>query len=385
MPLSRIVGLATLIGVAMGLLGCKEDGSGSQTTGVIGMSLGGDHSCANSFDNGMRCWGNNLSGQLGNGTNTGSAVPLEPPGWGSGPSGTGGGATILDFAAGGSHTCAIGSGGKIFCWGSNFYGQLGVDSKIDYNLAQPVRTIIAGGSVVPATFVAAGENHTCALYSPNNVACWGRFYDLKPSSWVPGLSNAVEVKAGGNQTCVRENGGTVKCWRMLVTAPPSPAVVQGISAKKIAVGERHVCAIDQADALKCWGSNTQGQLGNGNRSITSGVVSVTRSGAFDAAIDVAAGGFHTCALFASGAVECWGSNSIGQTGQPGGTGFTLTPFRVVATGASGVAAGSVHSCARIDDGTVRRMRCWGANADGQLGGGSTSQFSVTPVQVSGLP
>lgn len=386
MSLSRNVRLATVIASA-GLLSCNGSSSTPTTTGVIGMSLGGDHSCASSYDNGMRCWGNNASGQLGNGTNTSSVVPVEPTPFGSGPSGTGGGAYIQDFAAGGAHTCVIGSGGKISCWGSNFYGQLGVDSKIDYNSPQPIRTLTgAGGAVISATFVAAGEDHTCALYSGDNVACWGRFYALKPTTWVPGLTAPVEVKAGGNQTCVREHGGAVKCWRMLATTTPSPAIVPGLSAKKIAVGRWHACAIDQSDALKCWGSNnTQGQLGNGNRTTTSAVVSVVRSGAADAATDIAAGEFHTCALFASGGVECWGSNSVGQTGDPGPSGFTLTAFRVISSGASGVAAGSAHSCARIDVGTVRQMRCWGVNGDGQLGNGSTSQFSVAPVQVSGLP
>ena len=386
MPLSRIVSLATLIAASTGIVGCRDDNSsGTRTTGVIGMSLGGDHSCANSFDNGMRCWGKNQLGQLGNGTNIGSAVPVEPTGLGSGGSGTGGGATILDFAAGGSHTCAIGSTGLIFCWGNNFFGQLGEDSQMDRNIPSPVRPINAGGSAASATFVAAGENHTCALYSPGAVACWGRFYERKPAAWVQGLSNPAVVKAGGNQTCVLEHGGTVKCWSMLETAPPSPAVVAGINAKKIAVGDRHVCAIDQADALQCWGSNVQGQLGNGNRSITPGVVAVARSGAAEPAIDIAAGHSHTCAFFASGGVECWGSNSVGQTGESGGTGITVRPFRVIAGGASAVAAGAVHSCARIDVGSVRRMRCWGSNADGRLGNGSTGQFSATPVQVAGLP
>ena len=385
MPLSRIIGLATLTAAGVGLLGCKEGGVGAKTTGVIGMSLGGDHSCANSVDNGMRCWGKNQLGQLGNGTTIRSLVPVEPAGFGSGASGTGGGSTIRDHAAGESHTCVIGSTGRIFCWGNNFYGQLGDDSKIDRNVPSPVRTIVAGGSVVQATFVAAGADHTCALYSPGSVACWGRFYGLKPAAWITGLSNPAAVKAGGNQTCVLEHGGTVKCWRMIATAPPTPILVQGISAKKIAVGDRHVCAIDQADALKCWGLNTLGQLGNGNRSITAGVVSVIRSGAADAAIEIAAGHSHTCALFASGGVECWGHNSVGQTGDPGPTAFSLGAFRVIASGASGVAAGGSHSCARVDVGTVRQMRCWGANGDGQLGNGNTGQFSIAPVQVSGLP
>jgi alpha-tubulin suppressor-like RCC1 family protein len=367
------------------LTACASHTGAPRTTGVIGMALGAGHSCATLVDNGMRCWGFNQSGQLGDGRNADSATPVEPTSWGSGPTGVGGGATILDFAAGDSHTCANSSRGKLFCWGSNQFGQLGLDSTTDFNLSQPVREIISRGSPLQATSVVAGDNHTCALYSVGSVACWGRHYDMKPQR-INGLTNPQRIAAGGNQTCVLEAGGAVNCWRQIVgNAAPTPAIVPGISAKKIAVGRLHACAIDQMDAVQCWGSNTQGQLGIGNRFPANGVVAVHRSGAVVAALDIAAGHEHTCALLASGAVECWGGNQGAQTGDPGQTGFTLTARPVITSGASGVAAGAAHTCARILDGNVARMHCWGMNDTGQLGSGSAGQFSVTPVRVPGLP
>lgn len=371
-------GLRSHVLLICGFLPLTACSAGQPTvTGVTDMRLGGAHSCATVVDNGMRCWGNNVHGQLGNGGNQGSATPVEPTGWS-------GGATILDFAAGDSHTCVNGSGGKLSCWGENVYGQLGLDNTTNFNLSQPVREIIAGGSAHKASFVVAGADHACALYSSGAVACWGRFYDKKPQG-ILGFSNPLRIAAGGNQTCVGEAGGTVKCWRMRYGSQPNPTVVPGVAAKRIAVGRAHACAINQADAVQCWGSNTWGQLGNGNRWPTKAVVTVARSGPFVAAVEIAAGLNHTCALLSSGAVECWGSNSDAQTGDPNSIQYTLTPYPVIAAGATGVAAGVSHSCARIRDGNVWRMRCWGANGSGQLGNPSAGTRSVTPVLVTGLP
>lgn len=371
-----------LVGGVLALSGCS--GLQPTGTGVVGMALGGGHSCATLVNNGMRCWGHNLSGQLGNGSNASSSTPVEPTGWGSGPTGVGGGATILDFAAGDSHTCVIGSGGKLFCWGSNYFGQLGLDSTVDYNLAQPVRTVIAGGSPRQANSVVAGDEHTCALYAPGSAACWGHYYDKKPQ-FITGLSNPQRIAARGNQTCVLEASGTVKCWRMLAPSQPNPTVVPGLSAKRIAAGRLHACAINQSDIVQCWGFNTQGQLGIGHSlPAGSGVMTVARSGPFDAAIEIAAGHDHACALLASGAVECWGSNVVGQTGHPTST-HTVTPHRVITSGARGVAAGTHHTCALFDAGSVRRMHCWGENASGQLGQRPAGQPLHVPQAVIGLP
>ena len=350
------------------------------------MSLGGGHSCATIVDNGMRCWGDNQRGQLGDAKNVNSPIPVAPTAWGSGPSGVGGGKTILGFAAGDSHTCAISSDGRLFCWGGNNFGQLGNDSTRESNVAQPVRPIPNPGTPLQANAVVAGDNHTCALYAPGNVACWGRGYEAKPQ-FIRGLSNPQRIAAGGNQACALEAGGVVKCWKAATPNPQSTSIPQpiaGILAKDITVGRSHACAIIESGAFQCWGLNGQGQLGSGSRIPSASPVTVVRAGAFDAAVSISAGSYHTCAALASGAVECWGDNGVGKTGDPAG-GITLTAHRVITSGAKEVSAGSNHSCARILVGQVGQMSCWGSNGTGQLGNSSVGQFSLKPVQVAGLP
>jgi alpha-tubulin suppressor-like RCC1 family protein len=293
---------------------------------------------------------------------------------------------LLGIAAGGDHTCIIGSSGKIFCWGSNSAGQLGLNSQTDFDTMQPARTLTKpDGSMRLANLIAAGDKHTCAVYDPDIVACWGRNYSLLPVP-VAGVA-ALRVAAGGDQTCVIGPGGIVKCWGGLLNFGPAsnPSVIPSVSARgAIAVGRQHACALDLTGTIKCWGQNAFGQLGNGNKfaSPTPVVVSTIST---TPVVDLAAGERHTCALFSSGSVECWGMNDSGQTGDPSTTtSTTLRPVQVVASGAIAIALGAAHSCAVIADGNVRRMECWGSNGAGQLGDGSTSTFSLKPVRVTGL-
>ena len=81
------------------------------------ISMGGDHSCAVTDAGALTCWGSNFSGELGDGTNHHkSLVPVDVVGMSSG---------VSAVSAGGWHTCAISTSGGLKCWGSNFYGQLG--------------------------------------------------------------------------------------------------------------------------------------------------------------------------------------------------------------------------------------------------------------------
>lgn len=167
----------------------------------------------------------------------------------------------------------------------------------------------------------------------------------------------------------------------------------------VTAGDHHTCALFSAGSVACWGSGSAGQLGDGltwGRNpkpcgewcrATPGLV----SGILDA-IEITAGRGYTCALHASGYIDCWGGNGFGQLGNGGLTEQALVPSRVAGIGnAIGISAGENHACALLSTGEVN---CWGRNDSGQLGDGTSAgpeqcgQYStpcsVTPVPVSGI-
>jgi alpha-tubulin suppressor-like RCC1 family protein len=148
------------------------------------------------------------------------------------------------------------------------------------------------------------------------------------------------------------------------------------AALDIAAGDSHSCAITAAGEVRCWGDNTAGKLGIG-----------TLAGFFPfpvapdlggPATRLEAGSDHTCAVTSDGGAKCWGLNSRGQLGD-GTTVDWGVPVGVsgLSTGVRDVAAGEDHSCALLDAGNVK---CWGENYAGQLGDG-TFDASLVPVDV----
>lgn len=115
------------------------------------------HSCAATRDGSVECWGMNSSGQLGDGTQSNSLIPVAALGVTS----------AIAVAAGGYHTCAVLSNGSVQCWGSNSNGQLGIGSTA--SSYSPVTV----SNISTATSVATGTNHSCALLSDNTMRCWG--------------------------------------------------------------------------------------------------------------------------------------------------------------------------------------------------------------------
>jgi hypothetical protein len=387
--------LALLIAATV-VIGCgasKADSGGDpQQTGAIALAAGGGFSCAILSGGAVRCWGRNSHGQLGNGSNQSSAVPVEVVGL----------TDAIEISAGASFACAIRADGTVWCWGDNREGELGDGTAVSSNVPVQVHSLAAASNIT------TGATHACVLTGiAGEAKCWGANnvsqlgsepalqQGLTPLS-VFAVFGATSLGAGGLHTCAIA-GGAVLCWGALASGTDGSGVYyhatplpdgQGFT-RLSKTGGNHACALTIDRRVGCWGSNGSGELGDGTTDYRSSPV--YPSGIHDA-ISVSAGGgvmqlalqASTCAARAGGDVWCWGSNPSGQLGD-GTTSDRSTPAPVTAlSGVVEVAVGAVsihpqgaHACARRADGSVA---CWGQNDVGQLGDGSTIE-RATPVEV----
>jgi len=260
----------------------------------------------------------------------------------------------------------------------------------------PINPVVANANFVGnIVSIATGAGTTALVMSDGTVRTAGSWYPLPDSNVFTkqsALAGVLEMGPTGfdlDHSCAR-TATQVKCWGYntygeLGTGTigggvqTAPVVVTGVTnPSAIAVGGQHTCAIAGGNVL-CWGYNGTGQLGNGTTTdnATPGQVSFQRSA--PAPDLLSAGATHTCANTGRG-VACWGANANGQLGD-GTTTFRATPvYPAGVDGTISLAAGISHTCAVRADGTVR---CWGVNADGQLGDGTTTQ-RLTPTLVPGI-
>ncbi len=252
------------------------------------------------------------------------------------------------------------------------------------------------GRCLTVTDVSAGDVYTCAVLSDGTVRCWGSqdrdARVLGDGTFRPhpfprvarGVAEAVQIATSIAQVCVRRPAGAVLCWGY---SDGTPSVILGLNVARDLNGNgEHMCAVRSDGSAVCFGGNDYGQLGDGTTTRTTTPVVVRgATGPLADVTQIAAGRSHTCALFASGAVHCWGDDSEGQLGN-GAAGSTRTASATaVLTGAVLVASGEGHSCAIVDGGGVR---CWGRDAEGQLGdgpGADRSDVPVTVVDEDGVP
>jgi len=356
------------------------------SSGVMAISAGWGYSCALTSSGGVKCWGRNNYGQLGNGTTVNSNIPVEVSGLSSG---------VSAISAGGGHTCALISGGGVKCWGWNDFGQLGDGTTVDRNIPIEVSGLNSGVSAI-----SAGGIHTCALTSGGGVKCWGwnDFGQLGNGTWtssnvpvdVSGLASGVSaISAGVWHTCALTSGGGGKCWGWNDSGQLGdgtnnnsnvPVDVFGLASgvSAISAGGYHTCALTSGEGLRCWGYNWNGQLGNGT-TIDSNVP-VDVSGLTSGVSAISAGYEHTCAITSGEGMKCWGDNDYGQlgNGESSGSGIPVTVLGI--TNAVGISGGVYHNCAALDDGTAK---CWGVGGYGELGNGQNNSSNL-PVPVSGL-
>lgn len=338
-------------------------GSAAALTNAAAITAGTAHNCVRMGDGQVRCWGANGGGQLGDPSVTGTNEPapfivvdhLSLPG-AVALSG------VISVAVGVSHSCALLTSGGIKCWGANDQGQLGNGTTSPQFLTSDVVGLGDNGVIG----ITSGELHSCALLSDSTVRCWGRntvgqvgngttsATPQTTAAAVVGLSDAVAIAAGRSHTCALRVNGAVVCWGDNVfgklgdgttQARPSPVAVQGITdAVAIGAGAVHSCAVRVNGTVRCWGGNGFGQLGNNDQSsqelapvIVRRIVELTVGNppqvlpfAFELVniATIEGGDFHTCAVRGDGQPVCWGDNFGGQVGVDPATQFVLTATEV---------------------------------------------------------
>lgn len=290
-------------------------------------------------------------------------------------------ACVKQLALGQFHSCALLADGSIRCWGDARDGQLGNGKSATQSYASPVEVDPAA---LPAAYVSAGEDHTCAVKSPEGtVWCWGSNQGLQLGVYgakepgpvevpmaTPKDEPAIAVAAGLFHSCALGAWGA-RCWGVCsagqlgssATCPdklnvlPPTEVAWKADMLEIGVGLAHTCAMPSVGRLRCWGNNAQGQL--------TGTLGQNEPLPIETPLTaqhLAVGAGHTCALM-DGKVACWGNNEQGQLGSPGPPSAKPKPVGLEAD-AKALGAGYAHNCAILADG---RISCWGSNLYGQLG------------------
>ncbi|RYE59661.1 MAG: RCC1 repeat-containing protein, partial [Sphingobacteriales bacterium] len=312
------------------------------------LAVGKEHLCFTTTSNGVFCAGSNDYGELGDGFHTVGN-----------PAGLSKATEVLSLAGlaskvtvGTHHSCVLTTGNGVSCWGENSLGQLGDGSNIATVVPISVQGLSFGVSAL-----ATGTHHNCVLTSTGGVKCWGRNTSGQLGDGT-GISNNVPVDVVG--------------------------LTSGVSS--ISVAGSTSCAVLTGGEARCWGRNTNGQIGDGT--LVNKTSPVTVSGLGAGVASMAVGEFHNCSLSTLGAVKCWGSDYLCETGSNVNTCNTnvTSPQAVygLTSGVERISSGNSFSCALMSN---KAMRCWGSNASGQLGYGSTSYkySSFTEVTAANAP
>ncbi|MBM7367249.1 serine/threonine-protein kinase [Gordonia hydrophobica] len=341
---AAVVALIAIAGTAIALWPKGDDGPPPIAHPDMQLITQSGTSCAVK-DKELFCWGSNSVGQVGDGSTTDRKTPVKVPG-------------LTDVSAVdiGSYraksdkylttTCAVAEG-DVYCWGSNYYSQVGDRSETERHAPAKV------SGLPKVTAVVTDYGSTCAITEEKELYCWG---------------NGEVGQLGTGNTATRV---------------PEPAKINDLTGvKSVDGGGGAFCAVDGSDELYCWGSNFSGQLGDGTtqqrntpvkvQSLT-GVTSASLGTAYDT--DNKRLKVTTCAV-AEGTVHCWGAQSSLLSSQ------TTSP--VATTGienAAQVSVGVETACAV----TEGKIWCWGNNRYGQTGNGSESDSAVSaPTVVSSL-
>jgi rubredoxin len=292
------------------------------------------HSAAIKTDGTLWCWGDNYFGQLGNNTITHRSSPVQT---------VAAGTNWKQVAGGEVHSAAIKTDGTLWCWGYNYYGQLGNNTRT--HRSSPVQTVAAGTNWKQ---VSAGRNYTAAVKTDGTLWCWGENYQGQ-------LGDGTDI----------------------CKSSPIQTLAGGTNWKQVSCGGFHTAAIKTDGTLWLWGYNIRGQLGTNSTSYYFSPVQTISGGTNWK--QVSCGATHTAAIKTDGTLWLWGTNSSGQLGDDTTT-HKSSPVQTIAGGTDWkqVGCGASHTAAIKTDGT---LWCWGNNSYGQLGDGTQTHKS-SPIQTT---
>ena len=297
--------------------------------------------CALTTGGKISCWGSNVDGRLGRGTRIYASQPVKVLGL----------SQITSLGLGRRHGCAV-AGGALSCWGSNDQAQLTGDTNINATGAPvPIPSIGAG-----ITRTGSGDSHACAIVG-GEVRCWGY-------AW----GGYGELGSGTGK------GSDI------------PVVFAAGGATDVGGGDQFTCALQISGEVACAGLNAGDRLGRPGPNASSPVNVLATSGNADGGAPtrlsgvtkLSVGGNHACVLLGT-EVRCWGDSGSGQCGTA--TNPADPAFSVALPGpALDVSAGAGHTCAVLQDGSVK---CWGYNGHGELGASSSSGPALRTPNLGG--
>lgn len=258
------------------------------------------------------------------------------------------GLTIVSICGGMTHAMALEANGTVFAWGSNAYGQIGINSP---EQTQPTPTRVTGKLLhEDVVAIACGGYHSMALSFNGTVLTWG--YNLNG-------------ELGDNSFILKYEATRVG------------ALLQGKRIVQIAAGMHHSMALGSDGTVYSWGRNNRGQLGDTTK--TNRFLPVQVPGPLYGlpVYHIVAGGYFSAALAVDGRIYSWGANDGGQLGdgttidRPTATAVSILPVNesVVTVSAGGTFMHAITA--------TRRIYSWGENMVGQLGDGKRNQTSVT--------
>lgn len=314
--------------------------------------------CAIVEGGGVRCWGRDKAGELGDGggADRGKSVIVK------------GVENATSLALASKFACALGSDKKVKCWGT---GRLANDGNA---LERAKATTVAG--VDGAEELVASGAMACAR-TATAITCWG---SDTSTIGTPPTGAFTQIAAGFTHGCALDKKGAVTCWGVGDWAPPKGAFAKPsvTGATQIASGDRHACVITKDKKVQCWGQNDSGQLGT-KPDAENHKTLVTVPGVAGA-VRLVAGEAAMCALLADGSARCWGANAEGELGL-GKKSSDERPSKLSSVpDVAGMCLATSHGCALTKS---KSLLCWGANGNGQLGDGTPSrERKLEPVRVA---